>query len=42
MYVTLMPIEKMGTMAVDILLDNIASKEDYRPQGVVLENTILS
>lgn len=38
MLVTLMPIDEMGARAVDMLLDNIRSKDDFRPQGVVLCN----
>lgn len=34
-----MPIEQMGTMAVDLLLENIAEKE-FRPRGIMLQNEL--
>lgn len=40
MLVALMPIEQMGTLAVDLLLENIADKE-FRPRGVMLRNELL-
>ena len=40
MLVTQMPIEEMGTRAVDMLLENIRDRGKFRPQGVVLQNRI--
>lgn len=40
MYVTLMPIERMGASAVDILLENIRSREEFEPREVILSNTL--
>lgn len=42
MLVTQMPIEEMGTRAVDMLLENIQDREKFRPQGVVLQNRIVN
>lgn len=41
MLVTQMPIDEMGARAVDVLLDNIRNKEDFRPQGIELCNRIV-
>ena len=41
MLVTQMPIEEMGTRAVDMLLENIRDRGKFRPQGVVLQNRIM-
>lgn len=41
MLVTLMPIDQMGAMAVDVLLENIREKDDFSSQGIVLKNRIL-
>lgn len=41
MLVTHMPIGEMGVRSVDMLLENIRSKEDFRPQGIVCCNRIL-
>lgn len=38
MYVTLMPIDRMGASAVDILLENIRSKEEFKTQQIILPN----
>lgn len=41
MLVTQMPIEEMGTRAVDMLLENIRDRGKFRPQGAVLQNRIM-
>lgn len=41
MLVALMPIEEMGARAVDMLVENIRCRDDFRPQGAVLHNRIV-
>lgn len=40
MSITLMPIQEMGTQAVQILLENIGNK-DFTSRGVVVDNLLM-